>query len=227
MQKNKIVFWATMGAFVVLALIVRFTGLIPADIRGFGFEHTPLARVQLIAVCVPWVIFSLYWEIAAKNAAESRQSEATSSRAVHLVLTNLALVLTIIQFNGQGRFLTVSFLTIGVGFAVAALGLLFAISARRALGRNWSGKITIKVEHQLIRSGPYRLLRHPIYTGILTMYAGTALVTGTWLAIVGVVMAVFAYARKIRLEEANMRTAFGPEYDAYCRESWALVPWLY
>jgi protein-S-isoprenylcysteine O-methyltransferase Ste14 len=183
--------------------------------------------MQLIAVVVPWVVFSLYWEIAAKNSAEARQSESRSSRGVHVVLTNLALVLTIIQFNGQGRFLTVSFLTIGVGFAVAALGLLFAIWARRVLGRNWSGEITIKVEHQLIRSGPYRLLRHPIYTGILTMFAGTAVVTGTWLAILGLALAVLGYARKIRLEEANMRQAFGPDYDTYRRESWALVPGVF
>jgi protein-S-isoprenylcysteine O-methyltransferase Ste14 len=227
MQKNKIVFWATMCCFAALALVVRFTGLIPAGMRGFGFQHTPLARLQLIAVVVPWVVFSLYWEIAAKNSAVAKQSETTSSRAVHVVLTNLALVLTIIQFNGQGRFLAVSFLTIGVGFAVTAMGLTLAIWARRRLGRNWSGKITIKVEHQLIRTGPYRLLRHPIYTGILTIYAGTAVVTGTRLAIVGVAVAVFAYARKIRLEEATMRTVFGPEYDAYCHETWALVPWLF
>jgi protein-S-isoprenylcysteine O-methyltransferase Ste14 len=59
------------------------------------------------------------------------------------------------------------------------------------------------------------------------MYAGTAVVTGTWLALVGLLMAVLAYWRKIRLEEANLRVAFGPAYNAYCRESWALAPWLF
>ena len=106
-------------------------------------------------------------------------------------------------------------------------GLFVAIWARRYLGRNWSGEITIKVEHELIRSGPYKLVRHPIYTGILIMYVGTAIVTGTWLALVGVALAVLAYVRKIRLEEANMRVAFGPAYEDYCRESQALVPWVY
>ena len=90
-----------------------------------------------------------------------------------------------------------------------------AIWARRALGTNWSGEISIKVEHHLIRSGPYQRLRHPIYTGLLAMYVGTALVTGTWLAIVGVVIAGVAYWRKIRLEEKNLDVAFGAEYDAY------------
>lgn len=108
-----------------------------------------------------------------------------------------------------------------------AVGLVLAIWARRRLGRNWSGEITIKVEHQLIRSGPYKLLRHPIYTGLLAMYAGTALVSGEWLAIIGFAIAAFAYWRKIRLEEANLKVAFGADYDAYSRETWALVPGLF
>jgi protein-S-isoprenylcysteine O-methyltransferase Ste14 len=83
------------------------------------------------------------------------------------------------------------------------------------------------VEHQLIRSGPYSLLRHPIYTGLLTMYVGTAVVSGEWLALVGLAMAGFAYWRKIRLEEANLNMGFGAEYDAYRRDTWALVPWLF
>jgi len=76
----------------------------------------------------------------------------------------------------------------------------------------------------LIRSGPYKRLRHPIYTGLLAMYVGAAVVTGTWLAVVGVAMAGFAYWRKIRLEEANLNVAFGAEYEAYRRETCALVP---
>jgi protein-S-isoprenylcysteine O-methyltransferase Ste14 len=99
--------------------------------------------------------------------------------------------------------------------------------ARRHLGRNWSGEITIKVKHELIRSGPFQLLRHPIYTGISAMYAGLALVSGEWLAIAGLAMAAFAYWRKIRLEEAVLVEAFGTDYDAYRRTTWALVPGLF
>jgi protein-S-isoprenylcysteine O-methyltransferase Ste14 len=83
------------------------------------------------------------------------------------------------------------------------------------------------VEHQLIRSGPYRRLRHPIYTGLIAMYVGTAVVTGTWLAVVGVAMAGFAYWRKIRLEENSLDLAFGAEYETYRRGTWALVPGLF
>ena len=79
----------------------------------------------------------------------------------------------------------------------------------------------------MIRSGPYKLLRHPIYTGLLTMYVGTAVVAGEWLSLIGLVMAVYAYWRKIRLEEANLQLAFGADYAVYRRETWALLPGLF
>jgi protein-S-isoprenylcysteine O-methyltransferase Ste14 len=107
---------------------------------------------------------------------------------------------------------------------VEACGLLLAICSRRHLGRHWSGEITIKRQHELVRSGPYRLLRHPIYTGILGIYVGTTIIIGTWLGVIGLAIVVVAYWRKIRLEETNLRAAFGSEYDAYRRQSWALVP---
>jgi len=138
----------------------------------------------------------------------------------------VAALLEIVPIQGFGRFLPPSYVGMAAGLAVSAMGLFLAIWARRGLGRNWSGEISIKVDHQLIRSGAYRLVRHPIYTGILAMYVGAALVTGRWLAIIGVAMAGFAYWRKIRLEEANLDAVFGADYDAYRRETWALVPWL-
>lgn len=182
---------------------------------------------QFVLAVIPWLLFSLYWEIAAKDSAEARSSESKTSRGLHVFLANVAILLEIAPIRGLGRFLPVSYLLIAGGLAVEMMGLFLAIWARRALGRNWSGEISIKVEHQLIRSGPYQWLRHPIYTGLLAMYLGAALVMGTWLAIVGLAMAGFAYWRKIRLEEANLEVAFGADYDAYRRESWALVPWIF
>ena len=88
------------------------------------------------------------------------------------------------------------------------------------------GSTLIKVDHRLIRSGPYRFVRHPIYTAMLGMFAGTAVVSGQLHAAAGLAMAGFAYWRKIRLEEANLRKAFGPAYDAYRRATGSLVPRL-
>jgi protein-S-isoprenylcysteine O-methyltransferase Ste14 len=94
------------------------------------------------------------------------------------------------------------------------------------LGRHWSGAVTAKVDHELVRSGPYRRIRHPIYTGVIGMYVGNTLVSGRLQGLLAIAMVAMAYARKIRLEERNLKGVFGPAFDDYRRESWALIPGL-
>jgi protein-S-isoprenylcysteine O-methyltransferase Ste14 len=202
----------------------------------FQFEHIPFFardavllshKPFLFAGMIGWVLFSLYWEAAGAHAAAAKSSESSGSRAFHVALANIALVLEIVPIRAFGRFLPDSYIVMTTGLIIEAAGLLLAIWARRHLGQNWSGRISVMAHHDLIKSGPYRLLRHPIYTGLLWMYFGVALVTGEWLAVIGVAIAVFAYWRKIRLEEATLGTAFGEGYADYRRETWALLPGVY
>jgi protein-S-isoprenylcysteine O-methyltransferase Ste14 len=229
MQRKKIITLlvsAACGA-AIGALAPSFRGHL-INVPAFRLDEALLARRWfLMAAVIGWVLFSVYWEIAARGAVAAKSSESRASRGFHVFLTNAALLLAIAPIHGLGRLWPVSVPIMAVGLVVEAMGLFVAIWARRHLGRNWSGEITIKVEHELIRSGPYRWLRHPIYTGLLAMYLGVALVTGEWLAIVGLATVVFAYWRKIRMEEANLNVAFGANYDAYRRETWALVPGLF
>jgi protein-S-isoprenylcysteine O-methyltransferase Ste14 len=227
MQRKKITFLSAVCGAVAAALATRLGLHIPSKVSAFAFDNALLAHREFVGAAIGWVLFSVYWEVAAGSAAPSKRSESQASRGLHVFLANVALLLEMVPIRGLGRFLPVSSPIMTAGLAVEAVGLFLAIWARRHLGRNWSGEITIKVEHQLIRSGPYSLLRHPIYTGLLAMYAGTALVTGEWLAIIGLAMALFAYWRKIRLEEANLTVAFGAHYDAYRSETWALVPGIF
>ena len=227
MQRKKAILLQAVWGAVVGALAVQFATHIHRTFSAFALDHTSLGHKQYLLAAFPWVVFSLYWEAAAKNAAVAKSSESKVSRVLHVFLANVALLLEIAPIRGLGRFLPASYLIMAAGLAVETAGLFLAIWARRALGRNWSGEIPIKVEHELIRIGPYRRLRHPIYTGLLAMYAGAALVTGEWLAIIGLALALVAYWRKIGLEEANLNAAFGAEYDAYRRESWALLPGLF
>jgi len=217
---------AILSGLVAGATIARLD--VHIDIRFASvFDDAAIASWPWVGAALGWVVFSFYWEAAAKDAAAAKSAESRTSRGIHVFLTNAAIVLEMVPLRGLSRFLPLSSAIMAGGLAVEAMGLFLAILARRHLGRNWSGEISIKVDHRLVRSGPYKTLRHPIYTGLLTMYAGTALVTGTWLALAGFAMAALAYARKIRLEEANLNVAFGPEYEAYRRETWALVPGLF
>jgi protein-S-isoprenylcysteine O-methyltransferase Ste14 len=173
-----------------------------------------------------WIVFSIYWEIAAKSAARDKSGESSASRGLHLFVVNAALLLLFVPVPGlNGRYLPAVLSPLGL--AIQSCGVLLAVWARRHLGRNWSGRVTLKVDHELVRTGPYRFVRHPIYTALLAMYAGTAVVSGEWHALVGFVLVPLAYWRKIRIEEANLAGAFGASWDDYRSSTPALVPGLF
>jgi protein-S-isoprenylcysteine O-methyltransferase Ste14 len=114
----------------------------------------------------------------------------------------------------------------GVGVALVAAGLVFTVWARRALGANWSARVTIKESHEIVRAGPYRWIRHPIYTGILLAFLGCAIARPEWRGVVAVALVVVSYWRKLRLEERWLSETFGARYAEYRRTTWALIPFL-
>lgn len=177
---------------------------------------------------VIWCVFTVYWDIAARNSAAAKKSESGSSRRLHLLMVNAGLLLVLIRVPGlRQRFLPNWMPIVAAGLTIQTAFGFFGVWARRHLGVNWSGEIAIKVDHRLVRTGPYRKIRHPIYTAMLGMFVGTAIVSGELHALIGTALGAFAYWRKIRLEEKNLEEAFGPDYAAYRRESWALLPGLF
>jgi len=217
-----------MVCFVGLGLIVGLGSHFPSQWIT-GYLGKPSRRDwPLWASLAGWLLYSLYWEAAAKHAAPIARSESRRSRRLHVFLANTALILILAPVPGlRQRYLPSSPIVIGAGLTIQAMGLALAVWARRHLGRNWSGEIAIKVNHKLVRSGPYRLVRHPIYTALLGMYAGSAVVFGELHALLGLAMAAFAYGRKLRLEEANLMESFGADYRDYRGATWALLPGLF
>ena len=208
---------AVIALLVLLALIVALIVYLKPT-----FSPSPL-WVSLAL----WILFIAYWSAAAKTSAPSKSSESLASRQFHQYLMNAALLLLFIPVPGlRQRFLPLASFIFSVGLALHLGSFLLAVWARRYLGRNWSGAITVKVDHELVRTGPYRFVRHPIYSAMLGMFVGTALVSGELHALLGVCVIAFAYWRKIRLEEERLRVAFGADYDAYRRQTWVLIPGL-
>jgi protein-S-isoprenylcysteine O-methyltransferase Ste14 len=172
--------------------------------------------------------FSVYWSIAAKDSAPTKTSESKWSRGLHLALVNGGVLLLILPVPGlTRRFLPNSLVFAVAGLAIEAAFILLAVWARRALGSNWSGEVRVATGHQLIRSGPYRYIRHPIYTAVLGMYCGVALVSGEIHAPIALAIVALGYWRKIRMEERAMSETFGADHEAYRRDTWALVPFLF
>lgn len=105
-------------------------------------------------------------------------------------------------------------------------GLLFCIWARATIGRNWSGVVTLKQDHELVVRGPYALVRHPIYTGLLAMFAATALVSGYIGGIIAIVMVFFSFWIKLRDEEQVMLKQFPDQYPTYQRRVKRVIPFI-
>lgn len=110
------------------------------------------------------------------------------------------------------------------GVALAWVGSPLIIWARACLGRYWSGVVALKQDHKLIQSGPYRLVRHPLYTGILVAAAGWCLVAPTWCSLVGALSLTACFVRRAHREDALLATEFGAEFEAYREKTGRLVP---
>ncbi len=177
-----------------------------------------------------WLSWAGYWWLLSRNVKASARRETVLSRLLHVVPLLLAFLLLWLP-SVPLAWLNVRFIARGewefwLGAALVAVGLLFTVWARRHLGRNWSGIVTVKQDHELVASGPYALVRHPIYTGLLIAFVGSALARGEWRGVLAVSIALWALWRKLRLEERWMREQFGERYRAYSRRVAALIPYL-
>ena len=180
---------------------------------------------------VVWIAFLVYWQIKAAGAKITRRLEPAYSRIVRVlafVVVFALLLTTKIPLPWLYRELwTQGLWPFWIGAAVTVAGLLFSVWARQHLGRNWSRSVTIKQDHELITSGPYALVRHPIYTGILAGFLGTAIALSQVRGLVAVAIIFLVFWAKFRMEEEWMRSEFGDTYAAYSRRTSALVPYLF
>lgn len=189
-------------------------------------HHAPAIYRQIIGLL--WFAWAVYWMVSSIRIKAAVRRESTASRLAHVVPLVVGGVLIGWRDMPWGalnlRLWPHSLLAYGIGLALLVAGLAFAVWARVHLGRNWSGSVTVKEGHELIRSGPYAYVRHPIYTGLITAVLGTAIISGTLRAALGLVIITVSLLRKLRTEEAFMRDTFPGEYQRYCAQVPALLP---
>lgn len=186
---------------------------------------------MLVRLVIPalWLAGAVYWIIAAQTAKAARRREPLATRLPFLAQMIVTAVL-LWRHDWPGwlgmKIIGGGWTRFGLAVALIAFGLALAIWARRVLGDNWSATVTVKEGHELIRVGPYRSIRHPIYSGILLMILGTGLAGGRAHALLAFPIALLALWLKSRLEERWMAAEFGDRYAEYRRTSRAIVPFL-
>jgi len=175
-----------------------------------------------------WFAFSIYWSVAARDKAPTRSGESILSRQFHVFAVNVALLILVFPVPGLlQQILPASPALQAAGLAIQAAFIGLAIWARRFLGSNWSGEVRIASGHELVRSGPYAYVRHPIYTALVGMYIGTCLVSGQLHGPVALGIMLLAYSRKIRMEERALAEAFPDDHERYRETTWAWIPGVY
>jgi protein-S-isoprenylcysteine O-methyltransferase Ste14 len=176
--------------------------------------------VELVFAVV-WAAFWVYWIVAAVSMKGGRVRWGREAR-IRVVLLVLVIVLVRLgAFRGHG--VHTDPLREGIGLVLFVAGLAFAIWARLNIGRNWGTPMMQKDEPELVTSGPYRLVRHPIYSGILVAGAGTA-VALSWWWFVAVALAGIYFVYSATVEERFLTEQFPETYPAYKRSTKMLVP---
>jgi|SRR5579871_3567776 len=180
---------------------------------------------------VIWIAWAVLWIVMSRSAKEAAQSEGATSRLSHVgpllvAAYLLAAPLPLPVPPLHGRFVPLAIWPPALGAALGFAGLAFCAWARVTIAANWSSDVQLKHDHELIVAGPYALVRHPIYTGLLMMFAGTALAVGEWRAALAVVVAAGAFWRKLGIEEGVMRRQFGDAYALYAQRTPALIPFV-
>jgi protein-S-isoprenylcysteine O-methyltransferase Ste14 len=185
-------------------------------------------EVFRLLVTFPWIVFVVYWLISAIKTRATREKESFASRYTVLLLEVAGFVLLFRRWTGVGflgtRFLPHSLVGAIVGSALTWMGIGLAIWARYHLAEYWSARITIKEDHQLIRTGPYARFRHPIYSGLILAAIGSAVVIGQWRCVLGVCLVVAGYCLKARKEEAMLTQQFGDAFRDHQKHAGFLIP---
>ena len=178
-----------------------------------------------LLLLIPFLVF---WGIGAFKPRPTREEESLASRYLVVLVEVAAYMLvfnhsTEIGFLGQ-RFIPRTLTGALLGVLLTWLGIGLAIWARYHLAEYWSARVTIKEDHQLIRTGPYAHLRHPIYSGLVLATIGTALVIGKWRCVVGFVLALIGYCIKARKEEEMLTQQFGDAFREHQKHAGFLIP---
>lgn len=230
--------WLVFGTYWIGTSLLKRNSAQPIPLRTWwraGFLGVTLLALFLgrhkipplpmVVLAIAWAALGLYWTTGG-SAVHSR--EFRFYRWIRLFV--LAIVFLLLFWNRTGigvlgeRFVSASLAVAFIGFFVAVSGLAIAVWARVSLGRFWSDRVIVQQDHQLIRSGPYARVRHPIYSGVLLGVLGTAVLTGEWRGLFAFALLLLNYAIKARKEEQLLAALFGSGFTEHLSRTGFLLP---
>ena len=193
----------------------------------FNPTTQPLPLILFSLTFLVWVSFWVTMALR-KNSVSSTADRGSRVVIVACLWSGIVLafllawLVPITQIGGSG------WLQVIIGSSLVGVGIVLRIWAIRTLGRFFRTVVVIQEDHQLVRNGPYRILRHPSYAGTLLSVAGIGLSLGNWLSILAVVvLTLVSFVHRITVEESALRDQFGSSYQAYAQRTWRVVPFVW
>ena len=179
------------------------------------------------ALCAVWFASELLID-RRRSIASARRRDGGTLRLLHATVAASVAAGVALAWFGVARFAPKLAWLPWTGLVLMAAGLLLRAWAIRVLARQFTVDVSVRPDHELVRRGPYRLVRHPSYTGALLTFLGFALALGSWASLAAVMVpVVLAFLRRIRIEERVLAEAFPEAYPAYARTTWRLVPYVW
>jgi protein-S-isoprenylcysteine O-methyltransferase Ste14 len=193
--------------------------------------NSPYTLTAAAAWCILVVVWLFGYVARLRSKAPARR--ARSHLTLQVPAATLLIVCFALMFNAHSYNLRMqvtpdSDLLGTIGAALAVVGVAFAVWARVVLGHNWSGLVMMVREgHQLVQAGPYALVRHPIYTGMLAAIVGAALTLGTLASWIAVASGLFGILLRVDVEERLMSSEFGAAHADYRARTRKLIPFIW
>ena len=182
-------------------------------------------------IAVAWIVAIAVWLIGSMTNKRTVRRQPMGTRLLEMLPLIAGLILlranSALARWASTRFVPPTLEWPYIGAAVTVAGIVLAIWSRFYLGTNWSASVTVKQDHQLIRSGPYSVVRHPIYSGFLVAILGTAIYVGEVRGLCALVLVLIGWKIKSLREESYMENEFGEQYVAYRRQVKGLIPFLW
>jgi protein-S-isoprenylcysteine O-methyltransferase Ste14 len=182
------------------------------------------------AIIICWIIFWVYWLIAAFS---SKQNISTNYRRFFRIRIGFILLVLILvrllnkqNYTFENRLLTSNQVVLATGLVIFLLGLLLAVWARLYLGKNWGAPMSQKKDPELVTSGPYRYVRHPIYSGLMLAFLGATLTASLFWLVVFVISGVY-FIYSALVEEKHMIKQFPKTYTSYKSRTKMLFPFIF
>ncbi len=187
---------------------------------------TPEAGAE--AIRIAWITFALFWIASSRRVKTTERAETLRFLAARVAAILVALFIAFVRWGALSPALMPrNQALVLTSVVITWAGVLFAIWARVTIGRNWSASVTLKRSHELVQAGPYRFVRHPIYSGMLLAFAGGALFLDRVGSLIALLIMLAVYSWKAHQEEQLLAAHFGDSWQSYRKTTRAIVPFLY